>query len=148
MQGDGLDIGGKEQKPSYEIEGQQAGRDINQAGRDIIIVSNLPITAESELKKANLEMIVRGNKICVQNKGPAKAIDIKVFINDVPEEADNWNCFVNGDLHFRKSLKPGQETHRLIAPSVNCHRSINYKITWKNEDDTSGMTVETDFRLF
>jgi hypothetical protein len=106
------------------------------------------ITARSESKKAHLEMSVKGNRIYVRNKGSAEATYIKVFINNVPEEADDWNCFCKGDSTFRKSLRPGQETHRLLAISSDCHRSIDYKITWENEDGSSGKIEEVDFRLF
>lgn len=106
------------------------------------------VIARSKSKKTHLEMLVRSNKVYIINRGPADATDIKVLINDIPEEADSWNCFVLGDSPFRKSLKNGQETHRLIAPSSDCHRSINYKITWKNEDGSPGKIEEDDFRLF
>lgn len=104
------------------------------------------ITARSESKKARLEMRVDKNRIYIHNRGSAEATDIKVFINDQP---DAWNGFAQGDLPFRKSLKPGQETHRLWSgPCFGGPRSINYRITWMNEDGTSGAIEEVDFRLF
>lgn len=149
MQGDKSNIGKVEQELAYEIESQQAGRDINQAGRDIIIVHNLPATAGPELKKANLEMLADNKRIYIYNRGPATADDIKVIIDNIPEDADAWNGFPRGDLPFRKSLRPGQKTQRLwCGPCFGGPRSINYRITWKNEDGTLGEIEENDFRLF
>lgn len=139
-------MGDKEQEIAYEIENQQAGRDINQAGRDIIIVPNLPVTAGSELKKANLEMLVNGGRLCIINRGPAEATNIEAFINGVP--ANNWDEFVKYELPFRKSLRSGQRTCKLWGHSRDSPRSMDYKITWNNEDGTPGETKETDFRLF
>ena len=139
----------KDQELAYDIERQQAGRDIYQAGKDIIIVPNLPATTGSELKKANLEMLVDNTRIYICNRGPAKADNINVFIDNIPEDADAWNGFAKGDLPFRKSLRPGQKTQRLwCGPCFGGPQSINYKITWKNEDGTSGEIEENDFRLF
>jgi hypothetical protein len=107
------------------------------------------VTARSESKKAHLEMQVDRTKIYIHNKGPGAATDIKVFIDDIPEDANAWNGFAKNDLPFRKSLNPGQETHRLwCGPCFGGPQSINYKITWINEDNTSGETKENDFRLF
>ena len=107
------------------------------------------VMARAESKKAHLEMQVDRNRIYIFNKGPGTATDIKVFIDNIPEEANAWNGFPRNDLPFRKSLKPGQRTHRLwCGPCFGGPRSINYKITWINEDGTSGDTIENDFRLF
>ena len=81
--------------------------------------------------------------------GPGDAKEIKVFIDNIPEDANAWNGFAGNDLPFRKSLKPRQETHRLwCGPCFGGPQSINYKITWINENGTSGKIEENDFRLF
>jgi len=105
------------------------------------------ITPRSVPKKTHLELRVNTNRIYIRNGGSAEATNIKVFIN--VREADAWDGFARGDLPFRKSLKPGQETHRLWSgPCFGGPRSISYKITWINEDGTSGEVGDDDFRLF
>jgi len=107
------------------------------------------VIARSESKKAHLEMQVDRTKVYILNKGPGTATDIKVFIDNIPEEANAWNGFPRNDLPFRKSLKPEQETHRLwCGPCFGGPQSINYKIIWINEDGTYGEIEENDFRLF
>lgn len=124
---------------SIAIGGDVQGSTINMLGP----------TLRYESKKARLEMRVDKNRIYIHNRGPAEATDIKVFINNIPEEANAWDGFAQGDLPFRKSLKPGQETHRLWSgPCFGGPRAISYKITWINEDKTSGLLEEEDFRLF
>lgn len=108
-----------------------------------------PTIMRSESKKARLEMRVDEDRIYIYNIGTAEATDIKVFINNIPEDDNAWDGFAQGDLPFRKSLKPGQETHRLwCGPCSGSPRSINYKITWMNEDRTSGTLEDEDFRLY
>jgi hypothetical protein len=56
-------MGEKEQKPAYKIDSQQAGKDIFQAGgniinagRDVILPPVLPVTAKSEMNNAKNEI--------------------------------------------------------------------------------------------
>jgi hypothetical protein len=51
-----------EREPIYDINRQLAGRDINQAGRDIIVIANPPAKDNLDSTRANLEMLVKGTK--------------------------------------------------------------------------------------
>jgi hypothetical protein len=94
-------------------------------------------------------MQVDRTKINISNNGPGAATDIKVFIDNVLEDANSWNGFPRNGLPFRKSLKPWQETQRLwCGPCFSGQQSTNYKIIWINKKGTSGDATENDSGLF
>lgn len=103
MQGEKRDRGEMEQDLTYEIESQQASRDIHQAGRDIKIINNLPVAAMSELCIAHTSNLMDAIKIWLENFPKPPGSDNSIFFFNKVKDCEKHPLYSDLRNHLPQS---------------------------------------------